>query len=806
MKDIEVFIHIMLYDKNEVKKVNDKKVLHKVGKNWETISLALLMTVGGITLVNAHASANSNLNMANQANQSAVLSQRNKDNNDSTLFDRIQNHQKRAKNNLKPHFVYNPENNAENSSNHRIHSHKVNRKINSLETQPQHPNLIHFTKSYLNSLQSSKANAKNSSVASNSNDLTGISYEQNYGGSAASYHNDGIKQTSNINRENTQLSNYVNSLDAKFPRYVSSLKANVSNLKQSKATNQSLASSYSAIANYKNFSSNVTSLANQAGMSPSVYSFTVSYNYNNNSNRVASASNVAKQLNTVNSYAQKINNIQANNYQNPDAFQYMVDSTSAKDDSIIASTKLENAQMALNRANQVDHDEELNNIRYESAKADDTIALINNDIDNNYINSITSSTAYLANSANHNNNINAYDTTSANSQVNNYAFQNNPNADIVVNSTIVHSNADLHRVISDRMAMDNFTSYKSEVITPVSNAQKEVSIATNDYNSASKADYQYRVLGNNPTLDKLFGQHNYGLLNPTDYASASALVSGQNVSEISNIASSAENDYINAQVSAESYANSTNNYYVLTPSLASSYANNTSSLNTKVNSASNKIENFYNSNVSNNAYENTKSNLQKANSQLIKDNALAKAYSIHIYNYAPKHITLNKQAMLRDQTDYQYSNKLDIIPKNTTLNVNGIGLTNNGILRYQVNYNGQSGFITGNPHYVRNAYLFANKNNHVHVKAIRNIREYSSADFSNNSFVKNINVGKQFRGTVVAEPDGQNGNQNIYGGFTRIRLNNGNYITSNTKFINLINGDDMPQPQIPTNPIISFTD
>lgn len=51
-----------MYNKRKVQKVNDKKVLHKVKKHWVTISLALLMAIGGAGATRTKASANDNTN------------------------------------------------------------------------------------------------------------------------------------------------------------------------------------------------------------------------------------------------------------------------------------------------------------------------------------------------------------------------------------------------------------------------------------------------------------------------------------------------------------------------------------------------------------------------------------------------------------------------------------------------------------------------------------------------------------------------------------------------------------------------
>ncbi|XIF20160.1 MAG: Hypothetical protein AJITA_00885 [Acetilactobacillus jinshanensis] len=36
----------MLYNKNQFRKTNDKKVLHKIGKHWVTVSIAMLAMIG----------------------------------------------------------------------------------------------------------------------------------------------------------------------------------------------------------------------------------------------------------------------------------------------------------------------------------------------------------------------------------------------------------------------------------------------------------------------------------------------------------------------------------------------------------------------------------------------------------------------------------------------------------------------------------------------------------------------------------------------------------------------------------------
>ncbi|XIF19434.1 MAG: Hypothetical protein AJITA_00080 [Acetilactobacillus jinshanensis] len=54
----------MLYNKNNVRKTNDKKILHKVGKQWKVISVALLMAIGGGAAVATHANANADALLA----------------------------------------------------------------------------------------------------------------------------------------------------------------------------------------------------------------------------------------------------------------------------------------------------------------------------------------------------------------------------------------------------------------------------------------------------------------------------------------------------------------------------------------------------------------------------------------------------------------------------------------------------------------------------------------------------------------------------------------------------------------------
>lgn len=48
----------MLYNKNKVSKTNDKKILHKVGKQWKVVSVALLMAVAGGAVAASHTTAN----------------------------------------------------------------------------------------------------------------------------------------------------------------------------------------------------------------------------------------------------------------------------------------------------------------------------------------------------------------------------------------------------------------------------------------------------------------------------------------------------------------------------------------------------------------------------------------------------------------------------------------------------------------------------------------------------------------------------------------------------------------------------
>lgn len=68
-----------MINKNQYRKINDKKVLHKVGKSWKVISLALLMAIGGVAsakTVTANADATTTNNNKNQVSNTNTLKER----------------------------------------------------------------------------------------------------------------------------------------------------------------------------------------------------------------------------------------------------------------------------------------------------------------------------------------------------------------------------------------------------------------------------------------------------------------------------------------------------------------------------------------------------------------------------------------------------------------------------------------------------------------------------------------------------------------------------------------------------------
>lgn len=60
----------MEYNKNQFKKTNDKKILHKIGKSWKAVSITLLMAIGGTAAAQqaTHADTNTNTDGQTQAN------------------------------------------------------------------------------------------------------------------------------------------------------------------------------------------------------------------------------------------------------------------------------------------------------------------------------------------------------------------------------------------------------------------------------------------------------------------------------------------------------------------------------------------------------------------------------------------------------------------------------------------------------------------------------------------------------------------------------------------------------------------
>lgn len=769
----------MLYNKRNTHKVNDKKILHKIGKQWKVVSLALLMAIGGATAVSVN---NANANASTTTPSAPKLISANPTTNSGA------NNQMNGS--------------ANNSANSNGLNSKTASEVNSLEA----PLNISGTS---NSNNNSSSNNKNTSSSANNNiniksgsnnnssnsasSSVSVSYQNGFNGSAASYHAAASKLAAPTASAGNTLKQYLNSLNSKFPTQINSLKANVSNANtklKDAINNGSFANSVAHLSNRSALISNAAS-ANFQTVSDFTQSILDATNYN--SANVSASSGYASYANEVASYAQLINEIETNPAKSEG---YKLSSFEAKNNYALASARAKSIQSVASATSNEMKSATNASFGILTLQTDDHIALINSQVDSLTVHS-------LANKLGYNNNDLS---TKLGVQSAAKNFTSSTSNVTLINakgskSNVSVSTSGLYQALSDTNVMDNYASNMAKlksinnyasISANNSSANAALTVANSNLSSAQSAMNADAILANNPNYSSIFKA---GLVKPYDNdqilpTALSALASASNSNEKS-AAMSALNSDVNlitnsaksATSASASYANNSDVTLIEAPSEASSANSNINTAKSNVQSASSALNSFMNSNTSNN-YTKVSAAYQSDSSNLAQDTALAEANGMHVYNYAPKYISNMHRMLLHQHTNYQDDNASDVqmIPKGSNLQVLGVGFAQDGTTRYVVSFNGKRGYVTANPSYVKPEYLMQ-IGKHVTVNVIKNAMVYDNSD---KNHIGKVRVGDSEQGTVVSEPDGNFNNQLVYGAFTRIKLDDGNYLTANTNYVSVV--------------------
>ena len=277
------------------------------------------------------------------------------------------------------------------------------------------------------------------------------------------------------------------------------------------------------------------------------------------------------------------------------------------------------------------------------------------------------------------------------------------------------------------------------------------------------------------------------LLNPNSYAAASNAISvydgnelnniSYNASAISSVANSAASAANSDAAASSNYNASSDVATALAGNLLGNYDNAVYSDQKSLSAAQSSLTSFYDQYAPN--YADASAKASSASAAAPADAQLAQAYGIHVYNYAPKYITAIKDTALQSGLNDNADKLATIKSGQDQISVNGVGFDRKGNTYYAVTYNGQNGYVTADPNVTKNTYLFAiPNNNHVTVTFVRGAQEHNSVTFNKKNAVKPVKAGEKLSGVVVSE-DGR------YGGWTRIRLDDGNYVTANTRYIDV---------------------
>lgn len=866
----------MLYNKYNVRKANDEKVMHKVGKNWKIISIALLMAIGG-TAVATNASANADSVNANNGNNDAQA--------EKAMTNTGFGATRQTTNTNSVADV-----NSTNTNSNITPS--VSSEVQSLEaggTIATPSSASAKSASGQNSNGSISANAPR--INSNANSSSAITYTSNNAGSAASEHNRAENDQATIQQNSNVVNNYVTSLNNEFPRQASNLTNNYNSASNKEANDQSLANFYGNETKQSNYNSTVSAMAQKAGLSTRDYQNSVGATYNLYSDGINSLKGLSNTLNEANSYAKVINGINSNSLISE---EYSLKAVSASNNLSIAKNNASVAQDNYNGVIKANGNFIHNKANYLEASAEDRIALDNSSADNAYTNSLANSLGYTNNSA-VSKTISSAALQFSKADTNSFVNFKNASAGTVKVDTDDQFDA-LYRVLSDTDAMNRFVPearYEEDV--PLSNdasdAQSKLDEANANVNDAEAMASATNALSNHPTLASIFGHVNIassarqeaksadarysqdhkvmsnaysnaisdedavqatisGAHNPktfstaysklsgelnsissqyysasndvnsldnspavrnadnnnvinalkdqlihggndtqyegniispnaSDYAEASNAVAGQNASGINSLANSASAALSGEVSEASTYAKDNGNYLPIAGSLAQSYANDLKSDQANVKSAKSALDNFYMERANGNEAKAIKA-FNTAKTDLPNSVALANAYGVNVYNHAPKYVSVIHNMILHSNPDYTANNGIVKVVKGSTFKVLGVGIAKNGLLRYSIAFNGKSGFITADPNYTKATYLPAGETVNVTVNN-RGIREFKDVGFTKP--VKKLHAGTKLTGKVVAEPDSQFGNKLVYGAFTRIQLSNGDYVTSNTNWL-----------------------
>lgn len=862
----------MLYNKTQSTKLNDKKMLRKVGKNWKVVSLALLMAIGGGAVATHATTANANADSVNNNANHQLVSVGATQQQSATAQPKLVATQTQSSTVSQAPIIL-------------LHS-GANSKANSQATASSAPSLNHnITSSNAKLIQSLEQVPEMSGYqnqnqnSNNANSNVPIVYQKGNNGSAASYHNAASGLAQKLNSENSTLKNYSNSLNAKFPDQIKQLRNTSQSTNSNYAQATKSANYFNGLLHNKNRNTDLASAASKNAMTASDYAQSVDIHYKGLKANTSTAANYAKEASTVNSYAQVINQIQ---HDSTTSDNYKIKAATASANLALASAKLKtvkdvaslegiNQQSAMSASNAV---EELN--------TDDKIALIDAPADSLSVNNLAKSLGYgdantfqvqnaIQSAAN---NLNGNTSNKANQTI---MMQNASGSSVPVQS---NSNNNLGQVLRDTHVMDTYASKLAKLsnvanfsmaTASASSANSALALAESNFSEASSANNIAQILGNHPTLDNIFGDsvlynqvndeiNSYGnqALNSSSGANkklASQMnskiaeiqaTSGDPANKISEEASTVANyanqtkdknfinslnaniqtinrynsnvqvslisgnlddlalnnmaindDYTgltsaasNASALVTSDASTVNAYIgssdvelVEASGLASSANQSLSGASSASVSASQAVTKFEDNNTNGNF---TKLSQDYQHNIPVYDNdiALSVAYGRSVYNYAPKYVYATQNTLLHNNVDFNADMQTaKAINRGTELHVLGVGFANNGAVRYVVDNNGTKGFITASPQTIKPVYLAAGQR--VRVNVIKKAGIYNSPKFSRNTNIKSAHVGDVEEGTVVPMPDSAYGNQAKYGGFTRMKLADGNYFTTNTKYVQL---------------------
>ena len=740
----------MLYNKDKFKKINDRKVLHKVHKHWLVVSSTLLLALGGGAAVANHASANTTSEPSQGQNNNNQVTQ----------------------------------------SKNQPNQFQLVRTTSNGAAQSQTPS---------NQIQSSASDftQSTSSAASTTSSIDHYATASTNGISAASYHAKANQDSTIASNTSNMINSYVGSinqeLDSSAASSVAVFQSAYGLFSQNASSYAVQASSYAKFAQNSQNGSIISSLAENFGYGSNVSGYIANVAWQNSSytSAVSSASANVNNIQMINSLAQSLMLINPAEARASASIAELAASDNAK----VASANVAAADSSYGKLKSQSNNNYVNLYDAETSSIDNSYSAkatnLSPSLAGKYASlSITYNSEYqsaLANQSNYNLEISSASVAESDAQ-------NSLNS---ANSLASHAAAEYSLYNMNGMTSASVLSLMSQDFTsandPIGAIKQFMGDVYGDQAGQVGQDLIGNLMSSGYTSSLAEIKQNPSLLTPYLHEAGSLAANG-NLSPASATsayyATTSKATKIQGQLAmaSESYAYANDTNVTLANYFASSYSTDASLAINHTSKAQEALDVFYATHGDHArefyAMERVE---QEGKGDYIQDSKQATAYAKNVLENSPKYITTSRGVWLHDETDFNQPHT-GSIPRGSELTVTGVGFSRTGNVRYIVSYNGKAGYITSNSNYVMPTYLPAQNN--VDVTMLKAGRLYRTPIFSRNSFTgKEARVnGVLHNVNVVAE------DQQKVGGFTRIQLPGGDYMTANTKYVQ-VTGHDNQQPQ-----------